>query len=331
MPRNDRQLDSRTEVVTPENIAFEYRTAGPFTRLAAFLIDLGVQVLVSIGSVVLFWIAILVIFTVSGVGGAGNTLFSWLANFGAFLIFALWFVMQWFYGAVFEVWWNGQTPGKRAMGLRSLQTDGRPLTVTQAILRNVTRLIDAMPYSFLGGMIEQETPLPLYTYLVGLVAMALTRRHQRLGDLVCGTMVVAEDRSLAGQMEPIDEPALRAMQEAIPANFIPSRTLSKALAHYVGRRRYFGPARRQEIASHVGRVLVERLRLPAQTNHDLLLCALYNRAFGVEPVVADPARLSANGNKIGSKSNENQTAEEHAVASTAESADEPDWEQIPLG
>lgn len=325
MPRNNQQLDSRTLVVTPENIAFEYRTAGPFTRLAAFLIDLGVQILISVGSMVLFWIALLVVFWSLGAGGAGGSVFDLLANFGLFLIFVMWFVMQWFYGAVFEIWWNGQTPGKRSLGLRSLQTDGRPLTVTQAILRNVTRLIDAMPYAFFGGLIEQETPLPFYTYLVGLVTMAVTRRHQRLGDLACGTMVVAEERSLVGQMEPVDEPALQAMQEAIPANFAVSRTLSKALAHYVGRRRYFGPARRQEIASHVGRVLVEKLRLPQDTDFDLLLCALYNRAYGAAAITTPATR------KEMSKQETIEAMSGDGVSSIDGQVQETDWERVPLG
>ena len=37
-------LDTTIEVVTPENIAFEYQLAGPFRRLPAFLIDLFLRV-----------------------------------------------------------------------------------------------------------------------------------------------------------------------------------------------------------------------------------------------------------------------------------------------
>ena len=37
------QFDTSIEIVTPENIAFEYRVAGPFRRLPAYLIDLVIR------------------------------------------------------------------------------------------------------------------------------------------------------------------------------------------------------------------------------------------------------------------------------------------------
>jgi hypothetical protein len=43
MPRDAPPLDTTIEIVTPENIAFQYRLAGPFRRLNAFLIDVGVR------------------------------------------------------------------------------------------------------------------------------------------------------------------------------------------------------------------------------------------------------------------------------------------------
>ena len=44
MTQPQRQLDSRIEIVTPENIAFHYVLAGPFRRLPAYLIDCGICV-----------------------------------------------------------------------------------------------------------------------------------------------------------------------------------------------------------------------------------------------------------------------------------------------
>lgn len=284
MPLAAEQLDSRTQVVTPENIAFEYRAAGPFSRIGAYLLDIGIQLLVVFLTVLLFYILVLIIFLSAGVGGVtGLSPWGMLGNLGVLSIFVLWFLMQWFYGAWFELRWNGQTPGKRSLGLRVLRTDGQPIGAAQAVLRNLIRLLDAQPIMPLPEVLLQILlflcPLAAGSQLVALTSMACTKRHQRLGDLVCGTMVVAEDRSFVGKVEPVLDPAIAQLQEAIPANYIPSRTLSKALAHYIGRRRYFGPARRQEIARHVGVVLIEKLNLPPGTDCDLLLCALYNRAF----------------------------------------------------
>jgi hypothetical protein len=51
------------------------------------------------------------------------------------------------------------------------------------------------------------------------------------------------------------------------------------LATYVERRQFFTPARRREIARHIGELLIEHFHLPRDTSQDLLLCALYYRAF----------------------------------------------------
>ncbi len=201
-----------------------------------------------------------------------------LPGVGAFVFLVAFFILYWFYGGLFEAYWNGQTPGKRMLGLRVLRTDGRPISGLQAVLRNLLRLVDAYPMAFIPGFFG-EFPLYYQTCLLALVVMTLTLRYQRLGDLAAGTMVVAEDRSRFGKVPAPDEPGVEELLDKIPANFLPSRSLAKALSHYVGRRRFFGPARRLEIARHVGGVLVERFDLPPDTNHDLLLCALYLRAF----------------------------------------------------
>ncbi|NIP85137.1 MAG: hypothetical protein GTO03_06090, partial [Planctomycetales bacterium] len=58
-----------------------------------------------------------------------------------------------------------------------------------------------------------------------------------------------------------------------------SRSLGQALAGYVERRKYFSPPRRADLARHVGEPLRIHCGLPAQTSHDLLLCALYYQTF----------------------------------------------------
>jgi len=244
------QFDTSIEIVTPENIAFRYRVAGPFRRLPAYLIDLlircGVAGAGTIGLAVLLGMAGL---------GAG-----WVA--GASLI--LWFVLAWFYGGLFETCFNGQTPGKRLMQIRVVSIDGQPINGLQAVLRNVLREVDAQPIT---------------CYLAGLLACAMNHRFQRLGDLACGTIVVVEERPWFEGVVRSGEPEAVRLAGAIPANFQPSRTLARALAAYVQRRRTFSWPRRLEIAGHLGEPLREQLNLPANTNSDLLLCALYDRTF----------------------------------------------------
>jgi hypothetical protein len=55
--------------------------------------------------------------------------------------------------------------------------------------------------------------------------------------------------------------------------------MAQALSLYVARRERFSPQRRQELARTLAEPLAARLRLPPDTNSDLLLCALYFRTF----------------------------------------------------
>jgi uncharacterized RDD family membrane protein YckC len=284
------QLDAMIEIVTPENIAFHYRVAGPFRRWVAYLLDLGVR---AVMVVLLFLLLVLLAFSPGGGPAVGMFLVSW-------------FVLEWFYGGLFETYMNGQTPGKWIMGIRVLTTEGQPINGLQAVLRNVLRVVDASPLLSLQVV---SIPTPWYglpTFVVGLVAMSLNRRFQRLGDLVCGTMVVIEERHWLTGVAKLEDPRAARLAEYLPADFRVSRTLAQTLATYVDRRRFFTPARRREVASHLARPLLEVLGLPRDTSYDLLLCALYYRTFiadrgderkreqeiGESPF-AGPARLEA--------------------------------------
>jgi uncharacterized RDD family membrane protein YckC len=265
MPRDATPLDTSIEIVTPENIAFSYRLAGPFRRLNAYLIDLGIRALL------LFVIALAGIPMVPITGAA------WFA-----VILVAWFVLEWLYGGVFETYFNGQTPGKRILGIRTLTVDGRPINGIQAVLRNILRAVDMMPLLSLEiwGLPSMYV---VPTYVLGLVAMAVNPRFQRLGDLVCGTIVVVEERRWFRGVIKLEEPEAAQLAALLPVDLQPSRTLARALAAYVERRRYFSRAKRQEVSRPLGRQLVARCGLPEETNDDLLLCALYYRTFLTDP------------------------------------------------
>ena len=255
-----RQLDTSIEIVTPENIAFRYRVAGPFRRLPAYLIDLAIRLFVA-GA------ALLGLSFAFGVAG--------VEEMGLGLAFIAWFLLAWFYGVLFETWFNGQTPGKWLMQIRVVATDGQPVGALQALLRNVLRFADAQPAFFQSLLI-----LPFYQ--LGLLSSAISERCQRLGDLVCGTMVIVETRPRLDGLVRFAEPEVAELAGQIPANFTASRTLARALATYVARRRNFSFGRRLEIARHLAEPLRQRFQLPPRTNPDLLLCALYHRVFLTE-------------------------------------------------
>lgn len=247
------RVDTTTRIVTPENIAFEHRLAGPFRRLPAYLIDLVIRIGVVMA------VGISTTFALAWVG---------LEGFGVGATLVLWFLLDWFYGGLFEALWNGQTPGKRMLNLRVVTIEGTPINGWQAILRNFLRYADAMPFVAVAP-----------TYVLGFSSVLLTRRNQRLGDLAAGTMVILEQRERQAGVVRIDEPEALQLAAQLPAELRLSRSMGRALAAYVQRRKLFTAARRLEMARHVAVPLAERWRLPAETNPDLLLCAAYYRAF----------------------------------------------------
>ena len=264
MANNAGQLDATIEVVTPENIAFSYLAAGPMHRGAAFVIDLFVRI------AILFMLERIVYLALSFIG---------LPGLGVGALFLGYFVLAWFYGGILETYWNGQTVGKRAMGIRVLATDGRAINGMQAVMRNVLREIDSFPMFFVPINAAEGQFYPLPTYLLALLTMTVTKRYQRLGDLACNTMVVMDERSWVAGLVKIDDPLVIRLAGELPAGFEYSRTLREALSAYMERRKYFPEGRRRDIARHLGQPLCRRFGLPANTDHDLLMCALYYRAF----------------------------------------------------
>ena len=146
------------QVVTTEKVVITYRVAGIGSRFLAWLIDVGlIAVLFAMGA------------------GAGAALDLLRPGIGGAIIFLWLFTLQWGYFLFFEWLWAGQTPGKRAMGLRVIQTNGTGISFVQAAVRNVVRVADA--------------PLPGF-YALGFLIAACDPYQRRLGDLAAGTLVV---------------------------------------------------------------------------------------------------------------------------------------------
>jgi uncharacterized RDD family membrane protein YckC len=277
MPQRMPQLDTAIEVVTPENIAFEYQLAGPFQRMPAYLLDGLFRLLLTFGMGLLL---------------AGSGLWQ---VWGAMPLLIFHFALSWFYGAVFEALWNGQTPGKRLLRLRVVGVDGQPINALQAVARNILRSADMMPALMIASLVEALPGLYLlalidrhvWTFQLGLVVMALTPRYQRLGDLVAGTMVVVEEPPQQHGVVAIRDPGVVELAAALPASIPVSRSLALALSAYVSRRAMFPAPRRWEIARHLGGPLCKRLQLPPSTDPDRLLCALYYRTFIEDRPIVD--------------------------------------------
>jgi len=105
------------------------------------------------------------------------------------------------YSLLTELWLNGQTLGKKLMGIRVISLEGGEPSFGQYILRWITRFFE---WPFLFGYIAFSADNILgYTLLTGIlgifvvIVIALTPKNQRLGDLAAGTVVVNTKSSMS--------------------------------------------------------------------------------------------------------------------------------------
>ncbi|WP_435018693.1 RDD family protein [Tundrisphaera sp. TA3] len=238
-------LDAKARLITPERVRFTYPLAGPFRRSLAYLIDLLV-----IGGLLVAGSLLSMALSLGTPSAMGP-------------ILAIAFALTWGYGAFCEGMFNGQTAGKRALGIRVMTTLGVPITGSQAAVRNLVGAIDGWPLCFLPG----------------LACMAITPRFQRLGDLAAGTMVVIEEPRLGPEMVRVEGPAVAAVLADLPLRMAAGPDLARALSDYVRHRGRFHADRREEIARHLAGPLRERHGLPASAPGDAVLCAVYHRVF----------------------------------------------------
>jgi hypothetical protein len=176
----------------------------------------------------------------------------------------------WGYFTLFEAYWHGQTPGKRIMRIRVIQQTGRPVSLLESMGRNLLRFVDWFP-----GL-----------YVIGVISMFVTRRQQRLGDLVAGTLVI-HDRELEKPLESIGvsrtfttdifQPAAAPVPRAgrIPADAVSTLTLAdlQALESYMARRLDVPMEVREQLAAQLAGNVSRKMNVtvPADMNQEMFL------------------------------------------------------------
>jgi uncharacterized RDD family membrane protein YckC len=178
-------------IETPERVPLHFVLASIGNRFIACAIDHTIQMVSLIVLIVVFAI-------ISDYAHLGSRLTNAPKWVIALLVIVVFLLMSGYF-AIFEWLWHGQTPGKRWMKLRVIREDGRPISFFEAIVRNLLRDFDIMPFPF---------------YSIGLISVFSTDRDQRVGDLVAGTVVVREREAEAPAFaevfaSPVSDPALR--------------------------------------------------------------------------------------------------------------------------
>jgi len=145
---------------TPEHVEIRLDPAGLGSRFIALLVDFT---LVTGASVVVAQLTLALLPMAAG-----------------FIVRALLLlVLTWGYHVYFEVLHAGQSPGKKIMGIRVVDGRGLPLSVEQSFVRNVVRVLDALPVG----------------YAFGAAACQFDGLRRRLGDIAADTLVVREARA----------------------------------------------------------------------------------------------------------------------------------------
>lgn len=236
-------IDDSYDLRTPEQVDLQYDLAGLGSRFMAMAVDMLIQGAVVAALVAVFGLGAAV-FAVSfrDLFGRDGAL---VLSVGVAVAVLLVFLFTWGYFLVFELVWNGQTPGKRVAGIRVLTTRGEPVTLVHALVRNLLRLVDILPTS----------------YMVGAISILVTRRGQRLGDLAAGTVVVRERHAELPRTLPPLDPALTLPPHLASAFSSDDVRLAR---DFLLRAPDLTRARRSELGGQIAATLRARLRAAGQ-------------------------------------------------------------------
>ncbi len=196
-------LDSVHTIQTPEGIELHLNIAGIWSRSVAWIIDLLIR---SVIYIILGYTGLL------------------LGDLGSGLLMIGFFLLEWFYPVVFEVFNQGMTPGKQYLNIQVVNSDGTPIGWSPSMIRNILRVVDF---------------LPLF-YAFGFVSMLMNNRFQRLGDLAAKTLVVYNDDNMQKNSIPV--------QSIIPLTQKLKLEEAKSIIHYAERSHQLSDERLDELA-----------------------------------------------------------------------------------
>ena len=232
--------EDQVSIETPEHIRLDYELGGIGSRFLAGFLDTLIQTALVVGIAVA---VNLISFFQRDV---------WHMPLSAVVVIASTLLIVVGYFVLFEMIWDGQSPGKRMAGLRVIRADGTPITITDSLIRNIMRFIDL---------------LPLY-YTVGIIAIFFSRRSQRLGDLAAGTIVVKERMRDLPAALPAPPAAAGAFPPAPGAAVLPPPPIPAPTEILVVLREGVGCLTPQELAT-LDRFIERRFELDPQARYRL--------------------------------------------------------------
>jgi len=249
-------MERTVTVRTPESIAFHYELAGLGSRFLAIALDFIVQAILAL---VVFLLISLASLRAAEIGAALRLNGAQIESAFFALAIILMFVIFFAYFVIFEALWNGQTPGKRLLGIRVVRDGGYPIDLGSSVLRNLVRIVEMA-----------------FAYVPAAISALASAQNKRLGDYAAGTIVVRD------QAFEVTDPQTWLRGDGVPdmQPLAGSQALSAdewaLVERYVERRASLPPAVAAATAARVAAVV--RPKLDAQAadlSNDTLLLRLY--------------------------------------------------------
>ena len=227
-------MDRTLDVRTPESIAFRYELAGLGSRFLALFVDQAIQIVV----LVAIFVGIVMAAARIAPRNTGHIPDKLAESLAIALVVAIVFTILFGYFIVFEAVWNGQTPGKRLLGLRVVRDGGYPIDFGASLIRNLIRVGEYL----------------LGYYLLAAISALLSPENKRLGDIAAGTIVVRDAR--------LSEPRDLARAESEPV-YAPTAYLTgderALIKRFLERRDALSADRRAELAAQLAARVRERV------------------------------------------------------------------------
>jgi len=144
---------------TTQNVVIEYPASTVFERIVAGILDLFIVSILS-------WFFI---YMASKLFGKFN-----VDQMGQIFLMLMPLVIMIMYHTLSEYLANGQSVGKKVLGIRVVRVDGQRAGMREAILRSIVLILD----------------LVLSSGVLGILMISISRRQQRLGDMAANTVVI---------------------------------------------------------------------------------------------------------------------------------------------
>lgn len=216
------------DIRTTQNVTIEYEVASVLERGVAIVLDTLIIILINV-----------LIFFLGGFEGIGGDLMFYLRlllSFGGFMLYQL----------VSEIFGDGQSWGKKLMGIKVVRLDGRAPGLTDYLLRAIFHFVDTI-FSF---------------GVIALLMISSSAKKQRLGDMAANTTVIKVKQNLRFRLEDILN--INSIEDYEP-QYPEVKALSEQdmllIKHIISRNRLYRNKAHQEAVDDLVHQLSERLHI----------------------------------------------------------------------